>query len=50
MDNKWVYLAEGEGSMQMMVVDADEDGIMMIETAKPDVIVGMCGLKSTRLL
>lgn len=51
MNTKCVYLAEGEGSMQMMVVETDEDGIIIRETArKPDAIVSMCGFRSTRLL
>lgn len=34
-NTKWAYLAEGEGSMQVMVVEADEDRLMMRETEKP---------------
>lgn len=37
--------------MQMMVVETDEDGIIMRETArKPDAIPSMCGFRSSRLL
>lgn len=51
MNTKCIYLVEGKGSMQLMVVEGDEDRIMRRETVrKPDIIVGMCGLKSTRLL
>lgn len=50
MNTKWVYLAEGEGSMQMTMVEADEDGIMMRETVRKPDAVAMCGLKSTDLL
>lgn len=43
MNTKWVYLVEGEGSMQMMVVEADEDGIMMRKTVrKPDIMLWAC--------